>query len=97
QQFDKTMSIPDDLMPEWFTLLTDRSADDVRRLTDAQATHPMEAKKTLAADIVTFYYGADAAAAARAEWERRFSRGQDPTDIPEVALPTSNLTDGRMP
>src|SRR5437879_10995644 len=52
-QFDKTMSIPDDLMPEWFTLLTDRSPDEIRRLTDPQTTHPMEAKKTLAADIVT--------------------------------------------
>lgn len=82
-QFDKTMSIPDDLMPEWFTLLSDRSWDDIQRLTNAP-THPMEAKKTLAADIVTFFYGADAAAAARGEWERRFSGKQDPSDLPEV-------------
>jgi tyrosyl-tRNA synthetase len=95
EQFDKTMSIPDDLMPEWFTLLTDRSPDDITRLTSAPS-HPMEAKKTLAADIVTFYYGADAAAAARIEWERRFSGKQDPTEIPEAPLAASNLTDGRM-
>ena len=95
-QFDKTMSIPDDLMPEWFTLLTDRSREEIDRLTDAQATHPMEAKKTVAADIVTFYYGKNAAAAARAEWERRFSGKQDPTEIPETPLPASGLTDGRM-
>jgi tyrosyl-tRNA synthetase len=94
-QFDKTMSIPDELMPEWFTLLTDRSPDDIDRLTKSP-THPMEAKKTLAADIVTFYYGKDAAAAARVEWERRFSGKQDPTEIPEVQLPASNLTDGHM-
>jgi tyrosyl-tRNA synthetase len=94
-QFDKTMSMPDDLMPEWFTLLTDRSPDDITRLTSAP-THPMEAKKTLAADIVTFYYGKDAATSARAEWERRFSGKQDPTEIPEAPLAASNLTDGRM-
>jgi tyrosyl-tRNA synthetase len=96
EQFDKTMSIPDDLMPEWFTLLTDREGDDIGRLTDGKTTHPMEAKKTLAADIVTFYYGAEAAAIARAEWERRFSGKQDPTEIPEAQIPASSLTDGRM-
>src|SRR5262249_35953028 len=69
-QFAKTMSIPDHLMREWFELLTDRPADEIARLTDAQATHPMEAKKTLAGDIVRFYHGEQAAAEARAEWER---------------------------
>jgi tyrosyl-tRNA synthetase len=96
EQFDKTMSIPDDLMPEWFTLLTDRPKADITRLTDAKTTHPMEAKKLLAADIVAFYYGADAAAAARTEWERRFSHKQDPTEIPEVQLPAASLSDGCM-
>jgi tyrosyl-tRNA synthetase len=95
-QFDKTMSIPDDLMPEWFTLLTDRGKDEIAPLTDTAQTHPMEAKKTLAADIVTFYYGAEAATAARTEWERRFSMKQDPTEVPEATLPTANLRDGRM-
>jgi tyrosyl-tRNA synthetase len=56
----------------------------------------MEAKKTLAADIVTFYYGADAAAAARTEWERRFSGKQDPIEIPEAQIPASSLSDGRI-
>ena len=32
EQFAKTMSIPDDLMREWFTLLTDRSEDEINRL-----------------------------------------------------------------
>jgi tyrosyl-tRNA synthetase len=30
EQFGKTMSIPDHLLLEWFTLLTDRSADEIR-------------------------------------------------------------------
>jgi tyrosyl-tRNA synthetase len=95
-QFDKSMSIPDDLMPEWFTLLTDRSQDEIRRFTNPPM-HPMEAKKTLAADIVTFYYGAEAAGAVRTEWERRFSGKQDPTEIPLAELPANSLSDGRMP
>ena len=33
----------------------------------------MEAKKALGRDIVAFYYGADAAQEAEAEWRRRVS------------------------
>ena len=96
EQFAKTMSIPDDLMREWFTLLTDRSEDEITRLIDPALTHPMEAKKTLGRDIVTFYHGADAAALARAEWEKQFSQRQDPTEINEVQVAASNLTDGKV-
>jgi tyrosyl-tRNA synthetase len=95
-QFDKTMSIPDTLMPQWFDLLTDRPAEEIARLTSAAVTHPMEAKKQLGADIVAFYYGRDAAAAARLEWEKRFSQRQDPTEIPEREVPAAELVDGKM-
>ncbi|HYV37189.1 MAG TPA: tyrosine--tRNA ligase [Gemmataceae bacterium] len=95
-QFDKTMSIPDTLMTQWFELLTDRPADEIARLTSSAVTHPMEAKKTLAADIVAFYYGRDAAASARGEWERQKSLKQDPTDIAEKEVPSSELVDGKM-
>src|SRR5262249_33539075 len=81
EQFDKTMSIPDTLMNEWFCLLTDRPADEVQRLV---TSNPFEAKKTLAGDIVAFYHGADAAAHARKRWEREKSGGEDP---PPEAIP----------
>jgi tyrosyl-tRNA synthetase len=95
-QFQKTMQIPDALMRQWFELLTDRPGEEVARLTDPNATHPMEAKKTLGRDIVTFYHGESAAAAARAEWEKRFSERQDPTEIPEKAIEASELKEGRI-
>src|SRR5207248_1109627 len=90
EQFAKTMSIPDDLMPEWFTLLTDRPQGEAKRLIEES---PMAAKKTLGRDIVTFYHGQDAAAQAQAEWEKQFSQRQDPTDIPEVQVAAASLTD----
>jgi tyrosyl-tRNA synthetase len=95
-QFDKTMSIPDALMAQWFELLTDRSADEFGRLMNPGVTHPMEAKKQLACDIVAFYHGRDAATAARVEWERTKTNRQDPTEIPEVPLPASELADGKI-
>src|SRR5262249_55644379 len=85
-QFAKTMSTRDTLMRDWFELLTDRPAEEVTRLTDAAVTHPMEAKKTLGRDIVGFYHGEVAAKEAQAEWERRFSQRQDPTDIEEAVI-----------
>jgi tyrosyl-tRNA synthetase len=97
EQFDRTMSIPDGIMREWFELLTDRPAAEIDVLLDGAQTHPMSAKKTLGRDIVAFYHGPDAAATAQAEWERRFSDRQDPTDIPEVEVPLGGLTDGKMP
>jgi tyrosyl-tRNA synthetase len=96
-QFEKVMSIPDDLMHQWFTLLTDRPDEEVARLTSPRAMHPMEAKKTLGRDIVTCYHGAAEAEAAQREWERRYSGRQDPTDIPEVAVPAGGLNEGRLP
>jgi tyrosyl-tRNA synthetase len=89
----KTMSIPDDLLREWFELLTDRTAEEISQLLSG---NPMQAKKTLGADIATFYHGAEAAAAAAAEWTRRFSQRQDPTEIREAALPAAQLSDGKI-
>ncbi len=102
EQFGKAMSIADDLMPEWFTLLTDRPPEEVARLTNTGTNmettliHPMQAKKTLARDIVGFYHGRDAAAAAQVEWEKQFSQKQDPDDVPEATVPVAELQDGRI-
>lgn len=90
--FAKTMSIPDDLLREWFELLTDRSAEEVNNLLG----DPMAAKKTLGKDIVRFYHGDAAAEEAAAEWTRRFSQRQDPTDIEEAVMPASELSDRRI-
>ncbi len=92
-QFDKTMSIPDVLMKEWFDLLTDRPRDDFEPLI---AADPMGAKKTLGKDVVSFYHGGAAAAAAEAEWVRRFSKREDPTEIPEVTISAAELVDGQL-
>ncbi len=96
EQFAKVMSIPDDLMGEWFKLLTNRPMDEIDRLTDASQTHPMEGKKTLGKDIVGFYHGLAAAEAALAEWTKRFSDRKDPTEIAEAPVPRTELVDGAI-
>jgi len=96
EMFGKTMRIPDTLLKEWFTLLTDRPEREIDAIV---AGHPNEAKKLLAADIVTFYHGAEAAAATLADWNKQFAGGgakQDPDHIDEVAIPAAKLKDGAM-
>jgi tyrosyl-tRNA synthetase len=97
EQFAKTMSIPDALMSEWFSLLTDRPIEEIKQLADSGQTHPMVGKKTLARDIVQFYHGESAAMESQAEWEKRFSQRQDPTEIPNVHVQPNDLIDGGLP
>src|SRR6516165_4451204 len=51
EQFDKTMSIPDCLMREWFELLTDLPGEEVARLVDPKLGNPRDAKMRLGKDI----------------------------------------------
>ncbi len=90
-QFAKIMSIPDELMKEWFQLLTSLSSSQVGDILDPSKTHPLEAKKTLGKNIVGFYHGDLLANEAAEEWTKRFSQRQDPTDIPQVVLTASQL------
>jgi tyrosyl-tRNA synthetase len=92
EQFAKVMSVPDALMREWFELLTDRTESAIATL----LLQPMAAKKQLGKDIAGFYHGAAAATAAEAEWVKRFSIGEDPSDIPLVPIAASELSDGKV-
>src|SRR5262249_32780979 len=95
-QFDKTMSIPDSLMSQWFMLLTDRTEDEGDQMLDPKQTHPMEAKKPTGRDTVRSYRGDAAADEAAAEGKRRFSERQDPTETPEKVVPAAELNGGQI-
>jgi tyrosyl-tRNA synthetase len=87
--FGKLMSISDDLMWKYWLLLTDRTEAEIEadrvRVADG-SFHPMEVKKDLASTLVAEFYSENDAAAARTEFERVFSRGKLPQDIPEISL-----------
>lgn len=98
QMFGKLMSIPDEILPHYYALLTDegfRGAAEIDRRIQAGELHPMEAKKRLARIIVERYHDAEAAARAQAEFEAVFSRGERPAEMPEYRVPAGDLEDGR--
>ena len=84
--FGKTMSISDEMMENYYTLLTDLPTERIAELTDPSRTHPKEAKVLLGKTIVAQFYGEQAAEAAAAEFEKVFAQGQLPDDIAEVAI-----------
>jgi len=80
EQFGKLMSLSDELMWTYYELLTDVDVNERKSM------HPMEAKKQLAAMIVDRFHGAGAGQKARQEFERVFTQGNLPTDIPDASL-----------
>ncbi len=88
EMFGKIMSISDDLMWRYYELIV--CADD-QQLTEVRAEHPRAAKDRLAQAIVARFHGAEAAAAASAEFSRVFSQSQIPTDIPVVSIAEPEL------
>jgi len=80
QMFGKIMSISDEMMLKYYTLLTDEDLGAVKKL------HPKEAKLCLAQDITRQYHGKDSAEKARGEFEGVFSKGELPQEIPVYKL-----------
>lgn len=86
EMFGKTMSIPDALMENYFTLLTDLPIEQIKTLVDPNKTHPKHAKVLLGKLIVTQFYGKQAAEKAAEEFDRIFAQNQLPEQMPQVCL-----------
>lgn len=89
--FGKIMSIPDRLMANYYTLLTDLPTEEIARRTNPEQTHPRQAKADLARRIVEQYHGPQAARAAAEEFDRVFSAKQNPTDMPDIRVPVGPI------
>ena len=94
--FGKVMSISDDMMDNYFTLLTNLQAERIAELVDPGKTHPKEAKVLLGKMIVSQFYGEEAAEAAAAEFEKVFAKGQLPEEIPEVEMPAEPIAASKL-
>jgi tyrosyl-tRNA synthetase len=77
--FGKVMSIPDEAMPIYYSLLTHEQFNP--------GEHPNQAKRRLARTIVAQFHGEHAALAAEQHFDRLFKQRELPDDIPEFPLP----------
>jgi tyrosyl-tRNA synthetase len=97
--FGKVMSIPDGLMVTYCELLSGASRREVETLGRCLADgslHPAQAKRDLAEQLVSLYHSVEAAAAARAQFDRVFKEKDRPEVIPEVALTDDIVKEGRV-
>lgn len=99
EMFGKSMSIPDELMPKYFTLATDFSDDELKAVLSGledDSLHPMEAKQLLARTLVRQYHGREAADAAQARFREVFQERVLPEQINEAVLPAGELVNGTI-
>lgn len=94
EQFGKAMSIPDEVIENFFTLATNVHPDETRAIMLALKNgdrSPMDTKKLLARTIVSEFWGEEAAAAAQDRFERTVQRKEVPDDIPEHRVANGEL------
>jgi tyrosyl-tRNA synthetase len=94
--FGKVMSISDEMMENYFTLLTNLSAERITELVNPDKTHPKEAKVLLAKTILIQFYDENTADAAAAEFDKVFAQGQLPDEIPEVKISAESIMASKL-
>jgi len=90
--YGKVMSIPDDLLMDYFELLTDvtdKELAEFKQQLTAQSVNPMILKKRLAKEIVGQFHSANAARKAEADFEREIQRREAPQEIRVYSIPSS--------
>jgi tyrosyl-tRNA synthetase len=81
EMFGKVMSIPDDALPQWWSMLVGE---------DSHGDVPMDWKLELARHVVTRWHGEDAAITAEAHFTRVVREGRTPDEVAETALPADD-------
>ncbi len=93
--YGKTMSIPDELIIEYFQLTTHLPSETIqtiqKELADS-ATNPRDVKMQLAREITSIYHGIASATKAEETFITQFQKGQIPDTMPEKKLKASYKT-----
>lgn len=92
EQFGKLMSISDDLMWNYFELLSFRSTAEIERLKAevAAGRNPRDVKFELCDELITRYHNAEAAASAQRNFIERFQKGNLPENIEEKVVTSTD-------
>ncbi|MDY2946627.1 MAG: tyrosine--tRNA ligase [Mannheimia varigena] len=88
EMFGKIMSISDDLMWDWYNLLSFRPLDEIAQLKAdvANGKNPRDVKILLAKEIIARFHDETAADAAEQEFINRFQKGAIPDEMPEFTF-----------
>src|SRR5277367_4077920 len=93
EMYGKLMSVSDELMWRYWTLLTDLRGSEIAQMqTDVVAgvLHPMQAKKNLAWTITRDFHSKEEADAAAEGWAKMFQQRGVSEDVPVVKIALSS-------
>lgn len=85
-KFGKVMSVPDNLMLEYFQYIADitpKEFSQIKEGLEKGTLHPNETKKLLAQKIVSFFHGEGVGLEMKEKFENVFKKGGVPDDAPE--------------
>lgn len=91
QQFGKIMSIPDNLILDYFELVTQVPLAEIKKFKKDE-TNPRDLKTRLAKEIVSIYHNKKDALSAEKEFERVFKEKKTPTKIPGIKVKEKKLS-----
>lgn len=86
EQYGRTMSIPDELLEEWYRLASGTPPAQLEERVASARERPYEAKRALAALIVEQYHGAEAAHQAAERFDLIHRQHGVPEDVPLLTL-----------
>jgi tyrosyl-tRNA synthetase len=93
ETYGKAMSIPDELIYQYFELISDVSLSELKEIKkqiEDPAINPRDTKKYLARTIVKMYHGEQASDEAEKAFEKVFVDRELPDDMPEFNLKESS-------
>ncbi|HOV21461.1 MAG TPA: tyrosine--tRNA ligase [bacterium] len=93
EMFGKIMSIPDDIMKDYFLLLTGIPSEIFSKKIEE---NPRQAKCFLAKEIVREFFGEEQARKAEDKFNKIFRDKETPEEIPEFKIPADLLEDSKV-
>jgi tyrosyl-tRNA synthetase len=97
--YGKAMSIRDDLILQYFELVTDvpdQELEEFKQALEHDQVNPMELKKRLAKEIIMQLYDQKAATEAERHFAQVFQKREIPEEIPEIRISFKDLSPEKM-
>ncbi|MDO8577273.1 MAG: tyrosine--tRNA ligase [Candidatus Wildermuthbacteria bacterium] len=94
EMFGKIMSMPDENIVSYLTLVTTMPlprVEEIKKALELKTMNPKAAKEILAKEVVKDFHGEAAAESAAAEFKSIFEEKQQPKEIPEVSASRTEL------
>ena len=88
EMFGKIMSISDVIMWRYFELLSFKNEEEIKELKKSQkeGSNPRDIKFLLAEEIVNRFHGEGSGNSAKEEFQSRFQKGNNPSNIKEITI-----------